>query len=902
MNASLIALGGDMSYYLQMLSRYRRDPNSCPADWRLLLDDADLPQKVDQDWFEATKREIRDTFRSWGYLSAEVDPLGMEVSGMAPELADCLARVERHRSSDADNSAAARWAEIDYLIARMSSAYTRCATLEAAHLRDRESREWLQSLYESSMDAQIGPDGQSAILEALTKAFEFERFLHSKFPTKKRFGLEGGESFLVLVDEIIKAASRAEVAQIVIGGMHRGRLNMLVNVMDKPPAEILAEVKGRDLYSDGAGLLGDVPYHLGYSTDRVVDGRNLRLSLLPHPSHLIAVAPVTAGKARAKRDVGSPETMALILHTDAAFSGQGLISELLQLSQLAGYTVGGTIHCILNNHVGFTTTASEGRSSRYCTDIGRMIDAPIFHVNAEDVEAVARIGAIAVQWRLRYGKDVLIDLRCYRRNGHNELDEPRFTQPRDYEAIDLKESVALSYRRQVPNGEEIATQVAHAFHTKLEDGYGQIASYRPNRSRWLTGLWQSIQVAGEEEMLRPVASGVSIEQLRLYGDQICTVPADFNVHPKVAAFLKARRDTIAVGEGLNWATAEALAFASLVGEGHSVRLSGQDAVRGTFTQRHLALHDAVNGKTHLVHSRIGGDVARFEAINSPLSEFAVLSFEYGHSLVDPNRLTVWEAQFGDFVNGAQIAIDQFIVAGEPKWMRMSGLAVLLPHGLEGQGPEHSSARIERLLQMCAGGNIFVVNCSTPANFFHVLRRQIVAPYRKPLFVAAPKSLFRNRACVSKIEDFAPGTGFRTVIPDETAFQHRKSIDRVMLCSGKVAYDLERMRAELSLEDKIAIIRVEQLYPFPLQAVLEACKPYGEARLIWCQEEPRNQGGWTFVRDILEPALSKPKGGRKPKLEVVSRPAIPAPAGGAIERHEDEQNELVKSALTADAFQ
>jgi 2-oxoglutarate dehydrogenase E1 component len=621
------------------------------------------------------------------------------------------------------------------------------------------------------------------------------------------------------------------------------------------------------------------------------------VSISPHPSHLMTVAPVVTGLARAKRAQGADDVLCLLLHTDAAFTGQGLTSELLQLGRLAGYQVGGTIHLVVNNQIGFTTTTSEGRSSRYCTDIGKSTGVPVLHVNGDDPLAVMRTAEIALAWRRHTARDIIIDLVCYRRNGHNELDEPKFTQPTLWAAIDgrpsLRESFAAEIAETYPDAQGRADSAAARFRAAMQQGYETIESLRPNDRPNRPAAWANIHRADAADILQPVATGVPIERLQEIGKATCAIADNLKAHPKVAQFYQKRLETITSGQNINFATAEALAFATLLAEGVPVRLSGQDCVRGTFTQRHLAVHNMDTDQLFFPLDAAARNGVRFDPVNSPLSEYAVLGFEYGHSLADPHRLTIWEAQFGDFLNGAQIIADQFIVSAEAKWQMMSGLVVLLPHGLEGQGPDHSSARIERLLQLTAGSNIIVANPSTPANLFHLLRRQIVAPWRKPLFVISPKSLLRQKSCVSALEEMGAGEAFRPVIEDG-----RAGCKRVILCSGKIFYELEAMRTTLGLEKDIALVRVEQLHPFPMTELSAVLDRYQGAELVWCQEEPENQGAQAHVLELLR--QGKRTSGRI--IKTVSRPRLPVAAGGSIERHEIEQQQLVRRALDKSAVE
>lgn len=880
------------SYFLDLYARYQRDPHSVPADWRVHFEAMDGDGET-RGSGEAFARTLVERFRQHGHTAARLDPLGLDHRAAAGPLADARreAAARAHEPAGVALGCGRSPATIGDLAAELERLYAGPVGIEAAQVEDDAARDWLFNQFEASFGAPDSIEPAERAFEAVALADTFETFIKVKFPSKKRFGSEGAESAIVFLRELLRSACLSGFTEAAIGGMHRGRLATLAIVLGKPVGVLLAEIKGRDLTDGGPDFTGDVPYHLGYSGELAHGGKRMAISLSPHPSHLMTVAPVVTGLARAKRSDGD-DVLCLLLHTDAAFAGQGLVSEVLQLGGLQGYGVGGTVHLVVNNLIGFTTNASEGRSSRYCTDIGKTVGAPVLHVNGDDPVAVARVAEVALAWRRKYAKDILIDLVCYRRNGHNELDEPRFTQPRVWAAIDARPNLRQSF------GDVLRAADSAAFHrveaksialkTAMQQGYEAIATLRPNGGDGRAAAWSAIRRAGESDVLAPVATGLPLSRLRDLGSRASTIPTDVAAHPKVAQFYRARRESYERGADINFASAEALAFATMLADGASVRLSGQDSVRGTFTQRHLAVHDIETGRHVLPLEHVVSGEARFEPVNSPLSEYGVLGFEYGHSLADPQRLTIWEAQFGDFLNGAQIMVDQFIVSAEAKWAMMSGLVALLPHGLEGQGPDHSSARIERLLQLCAGGNIIVANPSTPANLFHLLRRQIVAPWRKPLFVIAPKVLLRLKAAVSSLDDMGPATHFRPLVVDAP----QGAPSRFILCAGKVAYELAERRAELGLEDRVAIVRVEQLYPFPLQELEALLGAASNAEWIWMQEEPENQGALGFVRQTLRRSSQLAASCRG----AVSRPPLPVAAGGSIERHEAEQRELSDRAL------
>jgi 2-oxoglutarate dehydrogenase E1 component len=888
-----LPVGTSSAFFLDLYARYRRDPHSVPADWRVHFEDLDGNDRPAVRSADDLARRLIEAYRGHGHLEAELDPLGLD-QGIPVGVLDRLRKDVRAmpESKATVTLGEAKPMTLGALAAELKRIYAGSSALEAAHVDDEEARDWLYSIYEKSFAYPAPTEVSARALESIALADTFETFVKTKFPAKKRFGVEGAESTIVFLRELLRNACITGFAETTIGGMHRGRLATLATVLGKPVGVLLAEIKGRDLTDGGPSYTGDVPYHLGYAGELVHDARRMKVSISPHPSHLMTVAPVVTGLARAKRASGTDDVLCLLLHTDAAFSGQGLASEVLQLSRLAGYEVGGTIHLVVNNQIGFTTTASEGRSSRYCTDAGKTTGTPVLHVNGDDPMAVMRAAQIALAWRQRTSRDILIDLVCYRRNGHNELDEPRFTQPKIWTALEakppLRESFAAEIARTHPDVCARVDATTANFKAEMQRGYESIDSQRPNDRPGALPSWANIRRAGSEDILLPTVTGLAAERLRELGRVSCAIPAHLNANPKVALFYQKRLESFESGQGINFASAEALAFATLLADGIPVRLSGQDTVRGTFTQRHLAVYDIDTGRAEMPLAATAGMGARFEAINSPLSEYAILGFEYGHSLADPQRLTVWEAQFGDFLNGAQVVTDQFIVSAEAKWEMMSGLVILLPHGLEGQGPDHSSARIERLLQLTAGGNMIVANPSTPANLFHLLRRQIVAPWRKPLFVVAPKSLLRQKDCASTLDEMSEGTTFRAVIGED-----KETITkRVVLCSGKIFYDLTKARAALGLETEVLLVRLEQLYPFPIRELADTLFGHQDAEWVWCQEEPENQGALAHVLEQLR----REKSTANHTITIVARPPLPVAAGGSIERHEIEQGLLVKRAL------
>jgi len=712
------------------------------------------------------------------------------------------------------------------------------------------------------------------------------------------------------LEQIIKRGGALGVKEIVFGMAHRGRLNVLTNVMSKPYRAVFHEFKGGSSTPEDIEGSGDVKYHLGASSDREFDGNRVHLSLTANPSHLEIVDPVVLGKARAKQDHydrSRDSVIPLLIHGDAAFAGQGIVAECLGLSGLKGHRTGGSIHFIINNQIGFTTSPIYSRSSPYPSDVAKMVQAPIFHVNGDDPEAVVYAARLAAEFRQRFNKPVVIDMFCYRRFGHNEGDDPSFTQPLMYKKIkDHQTTLQIYSQRLVEQGLMTQADVdarIEKFKQELESEFEAANGFRANKADWLDGRWSGLQTADGEA--RRGETGVDMAVLKDVGIKLTQIPEGFNAHKTIIRFMDARRKAIETGEGIDWSTAEALAFGTLVREGFKVRLSGQDSERGTFSQRHSVLNDQESEDRYIPLNHVGETQAEFEVINSMLSEAAVLGFEYGYSLAEPNALTLWEAQFGDFVNGAQVVIDQFISAGERKWLRMSGLVMLLPHGYEGQGPEHSSARLERFLQLCAEDNMQVVNCTTPMNYFHVLRRQMHRKFRKPLIMMTPKSLLRHKRCVSKLDELGPNSTFHRVLWDDAQLLKTEKIKlvpddkikRVVLCSGKVYYDLYEEREKREIND-VYLMRVEQLYPFPAKSLMTELLRFKDAEIVWCQEEPKNQGGWSFMEPNIEWVLEQ-VGARAHRARYVGRPASASTASGLMSKHLQELNKFLSDALRVD---
>ena len=845
-------------------------------------------------------------YRVRGHLEATLDPLGLKPIEPHPELDPRtygFTDADMERPIFINNVLGFETATLREIMSAVRATYCGTIGVEFMHIQDPAQKAWIQERIESIHNqTDFTESGKRRILERLTAAEIFEQFLNKKYTGTKRFGLDGGEATIPALEQILKRGGQLGLREVVLGMPHRGRLNVLANFMGKPFTAIFSEFQGGAANPEDVGGSGDVKYHLGTSSDREFDGNQVHLSLTANPSHLEAVNPVVVGKVRAKQaqrgDQDRTQVMALLMHGDAAFAGQGLVPETLDLSELKGYRIGGTIHFVVNNQIGFTTNPVNSRSGPYCSDVAKIIQAPIFHVNGDDPEAVVHVARIAIEFRQTFRKDVVIDMFCYRRFGHNEGDEPAFTQPLMYRAIAKHPTTRNVYAdRLVAQG--VMTQAdADAMVTEREQGlegdFEASKSYRPNKADWLEGAWSGMdRVRGYDA--RRGKTEVPLKTLKQVGTALTTAPEGFNVNRKIVRQLEAKRKTIEGGAGIDWATGEALAFGTLLAEGHPVRLSGQDCNRGTFSQRHACLIDQENEARYTMLNHIDGKQAEIEIIDSPLSELAVLGFEYGFSLAEPKALVLWEAQFGDFVNGAQIIIDQFISSGESKWLRMSGLVMLLPHGHEGQGPEHSSARLERFLQLCGEDNMQIVNCTTPANYFHALRRQLHREFRKPLVVLTPKSLLRHKRCVSKLADLGPGSSFHRVMYCDQVPSDPKDAKQVVMCSGKLYYDLLEEREKRGVTD-VHFLRLEQLYPFPADALAAELAAYQHCELVWCQEEPRNMGAWGFVNSFIE-EIAEEAGCKIPRPRYAGRSSAASPATGSNARHHKEQAALIDDALT-----
>ena len=967
--------GANAAYIEDLYERFQENPGSVTADWRAFFTDlkerkdhvlaetsgpswkpknegayenGDLLNAFAADWgheeqeivrkisvkaqekgveisreeaFRATRESVRAlmlirAYRVNGHLIGNLDPLRLTPARSHAELDPAsygFTPADLDHQLYIDNVLGLETASLRQIIEILRRTYCGTIGFEFMHISSPEQKLWIQERVEGpDKEVEFTVLGKQAILTKLVHAEGFERFLDKKYTGTKRFGLEGAESAVPALEQIIKRGGQLGVKEIVIGMPHRGRLNVLTNVMGKPFRALFHEFKGGSANPDDVEGSGDVKYHLGVSGDREFDGNQVHLSLTANPSHLEIVDPVVLGKVRAKQDQrhdkSRSEVLPLLLHGDAAFAGQGVVAECFGLSGLKGHRTGGSLHFIVNNQIGFTTAPRFSRSSPYPSDIARMIEAPIFHVNGDDPEAVVYCARVATEFRQRFHKPVVIDMICYRRHGHNEGDEPSFTQPLMYKRIREQPSVVSIYSKRLAEEgvveEAEAEKIRTGFWDMLETEFEASEGFRPNKADWLDGRWSGITLA--EEGPRRGKTGVSIDTLKQIGAKVTEVPKGFTLHKTIDRLLANRRKMIGEGRGIDWAMAEALAFGTLLDENFPVRLSGQDVERGTFSQRHSVLTDQLTEEQYIPLNHMSNKQARFEVINSMLSEEAVLGFEYGYSLAEPNTLVLWEAQFGDFANGAQVVIDQFLASGERKWLRMSGLILLLPHGYEGQGPEHSSARLERYLQLSAEDNWQVANCTTPANYFHILRRQLHRSFRKPLILMSPKSLLRHKRVVSTTEDFGPETTFHRVLWDhaelggseKVKLAPNEDIQRVVLCSGKVYYDLFEER-ETRGNGEIYLMRLEQLYPFPARALIQELSRFPNAEIVWCQEEPKNQGAWTFVEANIEWVLDH-IGADSRRPRYVGRPACASTAAGLMSRHTAELHAFLDEALTLQA--
>ncbi len=964
--------GGNAQYLEQMHHRYAQNPSSVDARLRAYFDglkddpdavateangpswaradwpplaNGDLVSALDSNWGETeshlkgkiegkassagvslTDEQVRAAtldsiraimmiraYRIRGHLIAKLDPLNIEPPKDHPELnpkSYGFTDEDMDRPIFIDHVLGLETATINEMMEILWRTYCDTIGVEFMHIADPEQKGWIQERIEGrGKEVSFTDMGKKAILQKLIESEGFENFLHVKYTGTKRFGLDGGESLIPAMEQIIKRGGNMGLEEIILGMPHRGRLNVLATVMGKPYQAIFHEFKGGSVNPEDIAGSGDVKYHLGTSSDREFDGNKVHLSLTANPSHLEAVNPVVLGKARAKQDMqhGRDRTkvMPVLLHGDAAFAGQGIVAECFGLSQLKGARNGGTIHFIVNNQIGFTTSPRFSRSSPYPSDVAKMVQAPIFHVNGDDPEAVVHVAKIATEFRQQFGADVVIDMFCYRRFGHNEGDEPMFTQPLMYKTIKKQPTTLQIYsERLIAEGLVDQAEIdgmKESFNAMLSESFDTADNFRTNKADWLDGRWSGLSVAEGEA--RRGETAVPVQTLQEIGTKLATIPKEVNAHRTLKRVFKARMDAVTSGENIDWATAESLAFGSLIDEGFPVRLVGQDSTRGTFSQRHSAIIDQETEERYMPLNNLKEGQVEFDVVDSMLSEAAVLGYEYGYSLAEPNALVLWEAQFGDFANGAQVIIDQFISSGERKWLRMSGLVMLLPHGYEGQGPEHSSARLERYLQLCAEDNLQIANCTTPANYFHILRRQLHRKFRKPLIIMTPKSLLRHKKAVSTLKEMGEGSSFHRVLWDDAEYMpgstvklvEPQKIRRVVMCSGKVYYDLLEEREKRGIDD-IYLMRVEQLYPFPAKSMIKELERFANADMVWCQEEPKNMGAWTFMEPNIEWVL-KHIDAKHRRARYAGRASTASTATGLMSKHKQELNMFLDEALT-----
>jgi len=848
-------------------------------------------QVSSQDLINLKASFLKRKYQESGHFLARLDPLNLEQVKTKQDLklnpADLGINEEELGVTLKDSYSLND--HINYL----DKLYNSTIGVEFSHIPNEDEQNWLFTKWENIMQTNFSKEEKISFLEELVKSEGLEQFIHIKFPGAKRFSIEGGEAAVLALDYALQLSCQRDVKEAVIGMAHRGRLATLTNVMQKPYNHVFGEFLGKPSLT-GENVAGDVKYHMGYSSERKYGDKTIGLSLCFNPSHLEAINPIAAGNVRAKQDIHKDKArrsvMNILIHGDAAFCGQGVVAESLMMSGLDGYDVGGVLHIVINNQVGFTANPKDGRRSRYCTDFAKSINVPIIHVNGGDVESVCKAVKLAIDYRAHYAKDVVIDVVCFRKYGHNEGDEPRFTQNLMYQVIDDTPSVTERYNEQLQKQNIIdnnfLSQIKSKFKELLEEEYKKAASYEAVNDM-LKGKWQGLTRPLDSREF-PAKTGMDLNLLKKIGLQACKYPADFAINEKIAKIFHHREELIETGKNIDWATGEMLAFASLLQEKTPIRISGQDAGRGTFSHRHSVLHSQKSKDKYIPLNNLGEGQAYYEVYDSNLSEYAVMGFEYGYSLADPKSLVIWEAQFGDFANGAQIIIDQFLSSSESKWLRMSGLVLLLPHGFEGQGPEHSSARLERFLQLAAEDNIQVINPTTPASFFHALRRQMHRNFRKPLIVMTPKSLLRNKLAVSNIEDFGLDKSFESVIDDNI---DAKGVGKVVFCSGKIYYDLLVARKD---RKDIALVRIEEYHPYPAKQIENVLNKYKDSKeFIWCQEEPKNMGAWNYITELLNESLSKLS---KDKVKYVGRKASASPAVGYLSVHNKEQEAIVKTIL------
>ena len=944
--------GSNSEFINEFYADYISDPNSLPESWRKFFDGLSDNEKLiyndikGPSWSpekkqkkikipndlkklktektvinsdiikQASKDSVRAimlirAYRIRGHLIANLDPLSIHKKNEHPELKPETYGFEKqdyNRKIFLDGVLGLQYANLRQILDILKKTYSSNIGYEFMHMGDPEEKTWIRDRIEGAeKKISFTVNGKKAILNKIIQAEGFEKYLHIKFVGTKRFGLDGGESLIPALEQIIKKGGNLGAKEIKIGMPHRGRLNVLANVMGKPFKAIFSEFFGKTV-NTSKSFEGDVKYHLGASSNREFDGNSVHISLTDNPSHLEAVNPVVLGQVRAKQffhnDKERKKVIPVLMHGDAAFAGQGIVAECFAMSGLPGHNIGGTIHIIVNNQIGFTTAPRFARSSPYPSDVAKIAQAPIFHVNGDDPEAVVHCAKIATEYRQKFNRDVVIDMVCYRRYGHNEGDEPSFTQPIMYKRIKSHPSTLSIYGKKLSK-EGLTTEIElqnekNNFKSFLEKEFVSSKSYK-SELKWFDGAWSRFKPGLGKD--KKGASGVDKKLLKEIGKKILKVPPNFSIHKTLKKIFDLRHEAIEEGKGIDWSTAESLAFGSLLVEGFSVRLSGQDSGRGTFSQRHAVLRNQDSHERYVPLNNISKEQKNIEVIDSLLSEFAVLGFEFGYSISEPETLVLWEAQFGDFANGAQIIIDQFISSGESKWGRASGLVMLLPHGYEGQGPEHSSARLERFLQLCAGENIQVVNCTTPSNYFHVLRRQMRREFRKPLIIMTPKSLLRHKRCISNIEEFSIKSTFHRVLEDDSFLKVKNllelkkkdnKIKKVVMCSGKIYYDLIEAREKFKSES-VTFVRIEQLYPFPVKTLANILKRYKKAKFIWCQEEPKNMGAWNTVRNYIDRTLEMINLGGI-SVKYVGRKASSSTATGNLNKHLAQQKEILEKVL------
>ena len=946
--------GTNTAYIEQMYEKFRTNPNNIPKDWREFF--TDIKSKLDNEstlkasWDQASsqigdqylntlddykfkdpltksefksspesidyKEQIIDSIRAIrlirayrvnGHLVSNLDPLNLKEVRNYTELdyqSYGFEEKDLEKKIFIDGSLGLNFAKLGEIISLLKETYCGSIGVEFVHIQDAIQKQWVQERIEEVRNkTQFTEKGKKAIFNRLLEAEMFEQFLDKKFIGTKRFGLVGSESAVPGIEQIIKQSCLAGIEELYIGTAHRGRLTLLSSVMEVPLRSILAKFQGGSEDPNEVLGSGDVKYHLGVSSDRQFDDKTIHLSLTPNPSHLEAVDPVVVGKVRAQqtlmKDKNNDRVIGLLIHGDAAMAGQGVVAETFAMSQLRGFRTGGTIHFVINNQIGFTTTPHYGRSAPYCTEIAKIIQAPIFHVNGDDVEAVVHVCRLAVEFRNKFKTDVVVDMFCYRRSGHNEMDLPEFTQPLMYQKIKQQTTTLKKYEMKLTEEGVISPEdvlnLKSNFSKKLNEELKLSETYKSNKANWLEGTWKGLSTASIDD--RRGSTSISEKLLKSIAKEIHKIPSNFNAHKRIKKIYDDRLNNILHNDSIDWSTAESLAFASLLVEGFGVRLSGQDSGRGTFSQRHAVLYDQINENRFVPLRHFREKQGFFEIIDSFLSEYGVLGFEYGYSQVDPRTLVIWEGQFGDFVNNAQTIIDQFISTGERKWLRMSGITLLLPHGHEGQGPEHTSGRLERFLQLCAEDNMQVVNCTSPANYFHVLRRQLLRDFRKPLIIMTPKSTLRHKKNVSTLSSFTEGSSFHRILRKELSTNEKNQINRLIICSGKIFFELQDEIDKFKLQN-ILILRLDQLYPFPYEALKEEIEQYPEADIFWVQEEPSNMGAYRFVKHRIE-SVAKSVRGYQEELLFIGRKASASPATGISSRHSENQKNIINLAIKSD---